>query len=444
MLLAKALPDELAHGYKGRLLRLNIFNNTDRLLKSLREHFQKAGSECKNSPLSALLARSSNLGVAEFVRAHTLLPFQRAVTSIKPKLAHGDPADLVVTRNSAFRLSKSGAYLCPDCVAEDKQFWGFAYWRRIHQLPGIDWCPKHGCSLMWSPSENELEWQPDPKNSKLIDLPTDAVDHPVIQRFTEIMFGMLDRDRPLSCFEASSKLSLRAQSMGIRIAKTGSNPNLSDLALQMAPRAWLTRWFPGFNKKRRSDYFPAIDRAVRQTGTPFASAFALALLFESADKALDYWSNKSDEIAAAPRVQKKVGSDFWNSKDIHALYTTHLGNVDQIASSLGSHNSSTRRAMQEAGLPALGFLDYETTGKALIAFFNGASLENACSKYGAEPKKCERILRTASARFASALKRMMKNDSSKRRTAKVLSSVTKLRSSRKPTAAPCKGVAVSR
>lgn len=443
MLLAKALPDELAHGYKGRLLRLNVLNNTDRLLKSLREHFHKAGSECKDFPLAPLLASSSNLGVAEFVRAHTLLPFQRAVTSIKPKLAHGDPADLVVIRNSAFRLSKSGAFLCPECVAEDKQFWGFAYWRRIHQLPGIDWCPKHSCSLMWSPSENELEWQPNPKNAKGIDLPTDAGDHPIIQRFTEIIFDMLDRECPLSCFEASSKLSLRAQSMGIRIAKTGSSPNLSDLALQMAPRAWLTRWFPGFNKKRQGAYFPAIDRAVRQTGTPFASAFALALLFESADEALDYWRNQSDEIAAAPRVQKRVGSDFWNSKDIHTLYTTHLGNAHQVASSLRIPIVSAHRALQEAGLPALGNFSYETTGKALLAFFNGASLENACSKYGAEPKKCERILRTASARFASALKRMMKNDSNKRRSAKVFSSIAKLRSSKKPTSAPSKGVAVS-
>ncbi len=418
MLIAKALPDELVHGYRGRLQRLNILSNSDRLTKGLRERYLRMGTECDDSPVAVLLAMCSCMRINEFIRAHTLLPFHRAVTSIKPELAHGDPSDQVIIRNSTFRLSKAGASLCPDCVAEDKAFWGFAYWRRTHQLPGIDCCPKHGTPLQWAPSEADLDWQPDPSTAVPVCISADERNNPVVQRFTEIMLGLLDREHPLSCFECSSKLSLKAQSMGIRIAKAGRNPNLSDMALRVAPRKWLLRWFPGIEHKKRGEYFPPIDRAVRQTGTPIASALALALLFRSADEALDFWNSQNGDFPTAPRMLKRVGSDFWNSRNILNLYEEHCGNVSKIAASIKHDDKSTYGALQNAGLPALGLFDFNTTGNALVSYFNGASLAEACSRFGADQRECDRILRISSARFASALRKFLTNESGNKRSRK--------------------------
>jgi hypothetical protein len=39
------------------------------------------------------------------------------------------------------------ALLCKHCLAEDLSTRGYAYWRTMHQLPGINWCTEHGVRL---------------------------------------------------------------------------------------------------------------------------------------------------------------------------------------------------------------------------------------------------------------------------------------------------------
>ena len=40
---------------------------------------------------------------------------------------------------------------CPLCAKEDRAQYGEAYWHRIHQMTGINICPKHHCQLQNSP-----------------------------------------------------------------------------------------------------------------------------------------------------------------------------------------------------------------------------------------------------------------------------------------------------
>ena len=37
---------------------------------------------------------------------------------------------------------------CPVCVKEDREKYGETYWHRVHQMMGIEVCPKHGCHLV--------------------------------------------------------------------------------------------------------------------------------------------------------------------------------------------------------------------------------------------------------------------------------------------------------
>ena len=43
----------------------------------------------------------------------------------------------------------AGKYLryCPECVREDIREYGETYWHRLPQLPGVQYCPKHGCRI---------------------------------------------------------------------------------------------------------------------------------------------------------------------------------------------------------------------------------------------------------------------------------------------------------
>lgn len=41
---------------------------------------------------------------------------------------------------------------CSACAMEDIATWGFAWFRRVHQLPGVDWCLKHSHALHAEPA----------------------------------------------------------------------------------------------------------------------------------------------------------------------------------------------------------------------------------------------------------------------------------------------------
>ena len=47
----------------------------------------------------------------------------------------------------AARASPSSLQFCRECYADDIERFGFSYWRRIHQLPGVFVCDRHECSL---------------------------------------------------------------------------------------------------------------------------------------------------------------------------------------------------------------------------------------------------------------------------------------------------------
>lgn len=50
-------------------------------------------------------------------------------------------------RPDCLKAIHSDAYLCRQCVRDDLTTRGYSTWRRIHQVPGIHWCPEHGNAL---------------------------------------------------------------------------------------------------------------------------------------------------------------------------------------------------------------------------------------------------------------------------------------------------------
>ena len=52
--------------------------------------------------------------------------------------------------------SKRVVRSCPECAREDVMQFGFAWYRQGHQLPGVDWCLQHACSLYQVPTGLDL------------------------------------------------------------------------------------------------------------------------------------------------------------------------------------------------------------------------------------------------------------------------------------------------
>jgi hypothetical protein len=97
------------------------------------------------------LWNESDTGITPTILAenHTMLPY--FAMSMKPgtlcmiESALGKKPDLPVSRK--FWISCGPLRLCPDCAKEDIAACGEAYWKRIHQLPGVAVCAMHGKPL---------------------------------------------------------------------------------------------------------------------------------------------------------------------------------------------------------------------------------------------------------------------------------------------------------
>ncbi|WHH60977.1 TnsD family transposase [Petroclostridium sp. X23] len=88
----------------------------------------------------------------DFIRNHTLYPFYAAfwvadrAQSIK-KIMKSDCSQMAHLKagvnSSAMKLFKKLRF-CPKCIEEDLENYGEHYWHRVHQIPGVYICPKHG------------------------------------------------------------------------------------------------------------------------------------------------------------------------------------------------------------------------------------------------------------------------------------------------------------
>lgn len=97
------------------------------------------------------LPPTSELTSGEIIRKHTLFPFFTAYLSdertnqIFEAMERGSKVS--VERMLAFpsvtvKLTNFLRY-CPLCYEEDIELYGESYWRRLYQLPGVLYCPKH-------------------------------------------------------------------------------------------------------------------------------------------------------------------------------------------------------------------------------------------------------------------------------------------------------------
>lgn len=91
----------------------------------------------------------------DILRKHSMLP------AFSRMLHHGKMAYVIHTsmagrsvgvedpyHSAHLHLVSNTLQCCPECIKEEEQELGFAYWHRTHQLQGVVVCEKHGCDLI--------------------------------------------------------------------------------------------------------------------------------------------------------------------------------------------------------------------------------------------------------------------------------------------------------
>lgn len=135
------LDDELINGYQELFAAANSYPSWS----CFWEYIKKTNSQHtfpQFNPVEFLTSVCAASTLELFMR-HTLVPFAKAFTNsaLRPYPQHG--RNPVGTSSVYRKIYKGGLYYCPTCVTIDSHDHGRAYWRRLHQCPGIDWCPIH-------------------------------------------------------------------------------------------------------------------------------------------------------------------------------------------------------------------------------------------------------------------------------------------------------------
>lgn len=90
---------------------------------------------------------------------------------------------------------------CADCLEEDLARWGWRYWHRIHQIPGVWSCKKHGKRLLtfggrtlW---KNRTEWAL-PASAALVDVSShcDSGSMAAVERLSRLILALTHEDLP--------------------------------------------------------------------------------------------------------------------------------------------------------------------------------------------------------------------------------------------------------
>lgn len=288
------MPHEFVLAHAGRI---GLFF-CGRTVKSRRLRLVERVAEghCEGAASFSLLeqvATIAGMSVTDYARQHSLLPTLRVADRDTAPALHGSTDRRWIVKIVGSRLHTDKVHLCTSCVAEDLSHWGFSWFRRTHNLAGVEVCPVHGKALHWVKNPDPFSLLPQ-HWVKLGGINRVEYDHAseaerqFQTRLQEIYEVFLDRERPFELASIGGLLARRLDELDQRSSLPGKIPQLSDYVLNSAPRAWLGRHWPQLVKKGPGNIFPALDRLHWFNvipGSGFAYAVAFATLFDSAGEA---------------------------------------------------------------------------------------------------------------------------------------------------------------
>nr|WP_297352928.1 TniQ family protein [uncultured Caldimonas sp.] len=269
------LPDELLGGYLQRIATLNALDDGAAVLKRLLQAPNRARGRTACPTPVELVATASQVSKALLIRGHSLFPLRRLVTRGTAPVAYGAARSRALERRDLDRLLEPGSKRCPECAREDVLFWGFAYDRRSAQLPGVDWCAKHGVRL-------EQAWTPKAMAAEVS--PADITQ--AERRYIDIFGGLMDLSEGVPMTHACLRLRERTRQLGLRQRSDQKGPGLDDLARVVMPRGWLRRHHPTQAGLQRGG---TLDQVCAYRPVPFTAdvyVLALTVLYDSAEEAL--------------------------------------------------------------------------------------------------------------------------------------------------------------
>lgn len=409
--------DELAAAHEGRRMFLLGCNSRSEHLRRMRAEITAENAE--EIPRLHLLATVSGMDASAYAIAHSMLASQRVASLKGQDFVHGTPESAAFSKRWGMQAQREGAYVCNHCIDEDLSQHPFSWFRRSHHLIGVDWCPVHGSVLHKVEASRPFDalphnWRDEkmtsPVSASHAGLPADGF----YRRYVEIATGLLSRKRPVECGALNASIGNRARELGLRVSLKGRGKLISARLIELTDPKWREMHFAGLGEKVPGEYFSRIDRVggyMAITGTGDGYACALACLFDSSIDALQFVESADVNAQVIPAKSKQNrgkprGVDFWQGA-VWEPYIECNGNHSVLAKKLGLSRSHLTNMMASIGLPSLRGVHAHPGWRAMIAFSNGLSLQDACASEGVDIVEVEQLLRISIARAVDAVSRVL-------------------------------------
>lgn len=376
------LPDEYILGYIGRIRILNNFQGSQETTRALLKRYQLAnegkGIFCKFTAIASAIGISEESLVQQHTLAHFTHAFSvnNAATRDKPYVGK---FQITTPDKSILQIPRDAAKFCPDCVSQDLTSLGFPYWRRFHQVVGIEWCPKHKTPLFSVNISTAYDFHPESEiiSRGAITMATDKeyLNYPALRRYADIAHGLIKLTKPFHAQRSRKTLSFQALKLGIHIYKCGKGPYMSDMALENFPKDWLLRNFPLFSNKERSEPLGTIDLTCRPGISLRVPArnyvLAASLLYDDPNSALHALTNPPNEKDAF-RISALIKTSD-REKQIESAYIKSNGNHWKTSKILGAELRNLKKVLNSHGLPNLKEVSSEMR-QSLVEFLSGTPI----------------------------------------------------------------------
>lgn len=307
------MPDEISGGHMGRLRWRNEWSDRLTATQALRRALMADGIASEDSTALFLLAAASNMSATDYARLHSMMPALRVASDFGAGIPHGSMQGTRSARAHGVWLPRGLPLVCIDCIREDLDHWGFSWYRRSHQLVGVDWCEKHGRELARVKSRDPFWLTPYGQATSgalsWVGAYCRTFDETstFVRRYATIASAMLTMGAPMSAADTNARLAERADLLGITGQDGDSGHSLARSILDQAPEAWLSEHFPAITASCEGFPVAGVDKVLyRLNYAPEGPIYAVAMaaLYGEADSALQ------DAFGlAVPPVRQGMTSD---------------------------------------------------------------------------------------------------------------------------------------
>ncbi|MFM0526949.1 TniQ family protein [Paraburkholderia strydomiana] len=353
MIIVEPMPSELGVAHAGRISYLTGFSTLARFRQKTLGKAQNHRKRDEFRQSFKVIAAGLGIDPETYLAKHSLLSFFFACPSGKREsyryqdLVKGwlKPADGPLLKHLRF---------CHECARQDALNAGIGWWRREHQLPGVDICIHHREPLKLVQDDRAAERLPSYyiRDRRYICETSPDSDDEMVARYQSLAVSLLERRVDSSHLRVRVRQRCIEHAIGRTRRNRSCSTSLSRHVRSRFPHDWLQKHRPALLHPDYAGRDLMIDAGFSGQGAPgMAVVMALASLFDDFDDL-----NSEDTTPKVVNRSARPSTEI-NSGDsairFASLYVAMQGDCDRIAREIGRSTQTAARLRKRFGLPTI-------------------------------------------------------------------------------------------